>query len=356
MTKVLRVANDVVARVPPIPLADEGFTETRDLERWLVRHIDVIDPALKVVTTQFDRWASGSATSTERLDILALAQSGELVVLELKRGGDKNIHLQALNYGALVSGFTISNLGQVHADWLNRSSGGASSAAEAEAALRAHVDDDEWSDEVLQQTRLILVAEKFPPLVLTTVEWLAQRAPDLKIECHQYTAFKDDGGVMIVFDRLYPVNDLSDQFLAPTSGTSSAAARVAQTKRQARSVLRIHQLGAIPTGASIDLELEAQVKPNVVQQVYAWLDEVPARRDVTWTDHPTRPLRWAADPEVTSWSPTALRNRIFADAGAPRSTFSAADAWRYRGRNLLQIANDAEAAAMSDSTGAGAGG
>lgn len=321
----------------------EGLTEPHHLERWLVDHIEVLDPTLKIVTTQFNRWSATAGTAAERLDILALARSGELVVIELKRGSDKNVHLQAISYGALVSGFTTSTLGAVHAEWLNAMDPTAPISPElATRALKDHVDDD-WSDEVLQQTRLLLVAEQYPPLVLTTVQWLAERAPELRIECHQYTLFKDEAGLMVAFDRLFPVNDLSDHVLSPTASQTSAAARVATSQRQAKSVVRIHQAGAIPVGAEIRLELATHVKPDVVQRVEAWLDMDPIRRRVTWVDDAHAPLHWAADTDVPSWTPSGLRNRIFVDAGLPAPNFSAADAWIYQGSSLYEIANSASA-------------
>jgi hypothetical protein len=351
MTKMLRVNNGSATLVTPSKMVSEGLSEVAHLEQWLVQHIDAIDPALKVVTTQFNRWASSSTTAAERLDILALAQSGELVVIELKRGLDKNIHLQAISYGALVSGFTIESLGRVHADWLNRTKSTEPPVTIEEAGflLRAHVDDDGWTDEVLQQTRLILVAEDFPALVLTTVQWLATRAPELRIECHQYTVFRDDVGLMVAFDRLYPVNDLSDMLLSPTSTTSSAAARVARTQRQAKSVVRIHQMRAIPEGAQITLELATHTRPEFVQAINTWLDADTARRDFSWVDDPDKPLHWGADPSTPSWTPSALRNRIFVDANLPSPSFSAADSWTYEGKSLYEVANEAEAEATPTS-------
>jgi hypothetical protein len=349
MTKVLRVNDGSATLIAPSSMVDEGLGEVAHLEQWLVQHIAAIDPALKVVTTQFNRWASTSTTAAERLDILALAQSGELVVIELKRGVDKNIHLQAVTYGALVSGFTIDSLGRVHADWLNKNRRPEANVSkeEADSLLRAHVDDDSWSDEILQQTRLILVAEGFPALVLTTVQWLATRSPELRIECHQYTVFRDEAGLMLAFDRLYPVNDLSDMLLSPSSPPSSAAARVATTQRKAKSVVRIHQMRAIRDGAPIELDLVTHARPDAVQTVNDWLDADPRRRDIRWVDDPDKTLHWGAEPSTPSWTPSALRNRIFIDAGLPSPSFSAADAWTYNGKSLYEVANEAEAALAS---------
>ena len=344
MTTVLRIDNQIATPLTPTSMAAEQLAETAHLEPWLVQNIQAIDPDLKVVATQYDRWSSDAATAAQRLDLLALARSGELVVIELKRGSDKNIHVQAISYGALVSGFTIETLGHVHSDWLNKTSGSSQTVSfeQAMESLRAYVDDEEWSDDVLQQTRLILVAESFPPVVLTTLQWLARRAPELRIECHRYSVFRDAVGLMVAFDRLYPVDDLSDQVLVPSGPSFSPAARVATTQRQARSVTRIHQVGAIPVGARIVLNLATHARPQVVAEVERWLLGDSTRPDVTWVDDPRAPLRWGADPTIDSWTPSALRNRIFVDAGQAVPSFSAADAWSYKGRSLYQVANEAE--------------
>src|SRR5690606_26823033 len=126
-----------------------------------------------------------------------------------------------------------------------------------------------------------------------------------------------------------------------SASSSSAAVRVATIQRQAKSVTRIHQLRAIPEGAPITLDLAGHIRPEVVKAVDEWLDADPMRRNVTWVDHPDKPLRWAADPTKSSWSPSGLRNRIFIDAGLSSPNFSAADAWKFNGRSLYQVANDA---------------
>jgi hypothetical protein len=159
--------------------------------------------------------------------------------------------------------------------------------------------------------------------------------------------FKDEAGLMVAFDRLYPVNDLSDQLLSPTTSETSAAARVAKSQRQAKSVVRIHQAKAIPGGATIALELVTHVKPEVVRQVEEWLDAEPHRRDVSWVDDPHRPLHWEHEPDIISWSPSGLRNRIFEEAGVHAPNFSAADAWTYKGKSLYEVANDADTEAVT---------
>lgn len=338
MSHLIRVDQQDSSPLRQTSMHSEGLLETEHLERWIIKHPEVIDPGLMVVTTQFGRWASAQDSARERPDVLALSDSGELVVMELKRGADRQVHLQAITYGALVAGFTKDVLAQAHAEWVTRQTGEAITKDEALKRLSDHVEAD-WSESLFTQPRLVLVAEDFPGQVLTTVQWLASIAPDLTLECHEYHLFKDGaGGLCVNFQRLFPVEDLEDRTLRP-SAEAAVREQIVTNKRRAKSVTVIHELALIPPGSTITLELETLVKPEVVATVYEWLNEDRRRRDVRWVDDPSRPLTWAAaDDAMQRWTPSALRNEIFKRAGQ-QGAFSAADAWCYQGENLYGLAS-----------------
>ena len=120
---VFAVAEDRLscAPMPATQLATLGIFETSHLERWVVEHPEVLGENVRIVTTQYGKWSSDSGDlAKERLDILGLDSSGQLVVVELKRGTDQNVHMQAITYAALVAGFSKSTLADAHADYLNR--------------------------------------------------------------------------------------------------------------------------------------------------------------------------------------------------------------------------------------------
>lgn len=321
-------------------MAREGMLETVHLEAWITEHPEVIDPGLKVITTQFGRWTSASDTARERPDIIALSNSGELVVIELKRGADPRIHVQALTYGALAAGFTKDRLADAHAEWSSRRNEHLTS-EEALQNLTNHV-ESEWSEEMLRLPRIVLVAETFPGQVLTTIQWLASVAPNITIECHEYRLFKDmANGTCVNFRRIFPIDDLQDRTLRPSAAEATGDLRdqIASNKRRTRSVTIIADHGAIPDGSPITLELETLVRPDVVTAVYRWLDEDPKRRDVRWISDPTKPLIWsAAEDPATRWTPSSLRNEIFIAVTGEAGKFSAADGWCYQGKNFYEIA------------------
>lgn len=317
----------------------EDLAETAHMEAWIKQHSEVIDDTLMVVTTQFSSWVAESGKASERPDVLALASSGELVVIELKRDKDRRIHLQAITYGALVAGFTKETLAEAHAQWLTKESGEKHTAEQALQRLEGHV-EAELDEDLFGLPRLVLVAEDFPAQVLTTVQWLAGVAPNLTIECHEYQLFRQGDVLLASFQRLYPVEDLEDRRLRPivAAGTNEVREQLATRKRRAKSVKIIYDHDLIPEGAAMTLNLESLAKHDVVETVADWLAKDPRRAEFTWSPDPTRPLRWAIEPDRT-WTPSSLRNEVFERAGASAPSFSAADAWRYNGTNLYWLAN-----------------
>lgn len=331
-------------------MVDQGLREVDHLEKWIVEHPEVLGPTVKVVTTQYDRWASasGAAAATERLDILALDSTGQLVVVELKRDGDRRIHLQAITYAALVAGFTKDTLGRVHAGYLNRGDEDAAvTPARALDQLAEHVDGD-WDDDLLTRPRIVLIAEQFPPQVLTTVQWLSDLAPaDFGVECHEVAVFSypdEPTTRCVTFQRIFPVQDISESILSPIvdQAASAVSQKLADKKRQTRSVPVIAENQLIPQGAMVSLELDTLVRPEIVKQVGGWLDGDESRRRVTWINDAHRPLKWAADPQGRQWSATGLGKEIVEQAtgGAARVTFSGPDAWQYQGRTFYWIASE----------------
>lgn len=352
MAHLLHINDDQAIRVQGTTMAVEGLLETKHLEQWIVQNPDVIDDGLKIIATQYRSWASAEGRAArEALDVLALASSGQTVVMELKRGGDPKIHLQAITYGALVAGFDRQRLAEAHAQWQRRR-GQEITTEEALTQLTEHLESG-WDDEILKLPRLVLIAERFPDQVLTTVQWLTSTvAKTLEIECHEYALFKSGGEVLVNVTKRFPVEDPESWTLRPTSGVNSERVRerIITRERRVRSVRVIATRHRIPDGDRIDLDLKNLVTPDVMAKVDAWLDEVPERREITWVNDPTKPLMWAAaDDSTRQWTPTALRDAVFAQAMVDPATFSAADAWCYEGKNLYEIANEILARELEES-------
>ena len=326
-----------------------GFLETKHLEQWVVDNPQVLGDDVKIVSTQYDKWSSEFGDlAKERLDVLGLDRSGQLVVVELKRGKDSRIHLQAITYAALVAGFDKQTLATAHAEYLNRINAGdkTTNANDALEELEEHV-GGEWDDDVLTVPKIVLLAEDFSAQTYTTVTWLAELTPNLSIEMHTVNVFVLPGPSQqpcVVFRRLYPTDDPSTRVLTPGVAASADAVvtKIANKKRADRSTYLLYDNDVIPEGAVLELNLRANLAADVVERVEMWIAEKPGRGEALWVRNRAEPLRWRdGDDPLRTWAPTSLAKHIIEQAiGERRDYLPGGDVWYYQGTKLIVLARE----------------
>lgn len=320
----------------PISLPDAGFRERRDLQEWVLAHPEVLGDDVLVVTSEFDRWATQDGSKAkDRLDVLGLAISGRLVVVELKRDEERDIHIQAITYAALVSRFDEDTLASVHADYLSKRAQTDITREAALQRLRDHIEGD-FDVEVLSVPRLVLVAGSFPAQVITSADWLTHQGLD--IELREVKAWQLGEQVFVTFDQVYPVPGVDDLLLAPARRQATEAVKRADERERSASAVRIVvEGGLLADGAELLLQ-PAEAAPDVRERLMAWIGEDPRRGRATWINDTAGPLRWSADGD--QWSPTALVKHVLKEAcGLDRAVVRGPAWWRTpEGDNLVQIA------------------
>jgi len=91
--------------------------ERAHLQEWILAHPDVIGPGVKIITSEYDRWQTSSGNPVlDRLDVLGIDTEGRLVVVELKRDmAPHTVHMQAINYAAMVSRLAVDDVADLYA-------------------------------------------------------------------------------------------------------------------------------------------------------------------------------------------------------------------------------------------------
>ena len=91
---VYRYTDDSITPITPTTFSSLGITERHDLQRHLRDRIEIIAPGTLVISEEFGDWDD----SKRRIDLLAIDESANLVVIELKRSDDGgHMELQALS-------------------------------------------------------------------------------------------------------------------------------------------------------------------------------------------------------------------------------------------------------------------
>src|SRR6266540_4848033 len=175
---VFTVSDGSASPAEPVTFVDAGLREREHLQEWVLAHPRILGEDLCIVSFEFDRWLAGSGEPTyDRLDILALDRSGRLTVAELKRDrAPGTVSMQALNYAAMVSRFSLDTLADVFAAYRGSEQ---LSSEQALAELRDWA--PELSDETLGPPRIVLVAAEFGPQVTNTSLFLYENGIDIRL-------------------------------------------------------------------------------------------------------------------------------------------------------------------------------
>ncbi|WP_156844663.1 PDDEXK family nuclease [Corynebacterium maris] len=353
MSKLLRVNQADSQPFSETTMTKADLTETDHLEAWIVSNPQVLDPGLKVITTQFGRWASAEAAAKERIDILCLSQGGELVVIELKRDSDKSVHLQALTYAALSSGFTYDLLADAHVDWINSRNPGTEPITKEDAlrSFKEHIDviDEDFSvHDTFPTPRIILVAASFPSQVMTTVQWLSTEAPNISIECHEFDLYQstlqdedDTSNYIVSFNRLFPVQDLDRTRLLPQARSSLNSETPASTNRKSRAVFRLRDANAIPNGDPITYDPSAIIDLEDHSTLDEWREANPEFHHITWDTESERSSPLTVEgAEQRNWTPQGLSDHMLDQAGINHpKKYAAPRLFFYQGEGLGDLAD-----------------
>ena len=341
-----------------------NLTEVNDLEAWIVRNPEIISEILessdemKVITSQYSSWKTGAdpdkgqsgkssrQRSKKKPDILGLTNSGKLVVVELKRGEDSDIHLQAISYAAMASQFTYKSLARAHDEWLLKSRPKYYLDDEIAAALPSIVSPVEnqdgiptdltatgvqvagtvpaepqseneqsdtlaelmaWgggdkADEKFSYPKIVLVAERFSPETITTIEWLRGISQKFDFTCLQYRAYSKGSDVqdeaLVSFTVVWPTPDKETYVLGPEDTEISEQEEKVEKKRGDNTgLLLTRELPTggykIPDGSTVELRAEDLSGRSLSAEHLAKLEELFSHVSLTWKNRdipPSKPL------------------------------------------------------------------
>ena len=111
------VENGVLKQVPQGSFAAEGLRERDDMQQWIRKNPMVLGESLFIVSEEFGQWED----SKRRIDLLAIDEDANLIVVELKRTDDGgHMELQAIRYAAMISAMTFDDVVNAHERYLSK--------------------------------------------------------------------------------------------------------------------------------------------------------------------------------------------------------------------------------------------
>lgn len=199
---IFEVQADGFREISKVTFAEAVLQERRDLQRMLLRQIEIVSPDTLVIAEEFSEWSD----SNRRIDLLGVDRSGNLVVIELKRTEDGgHMELQALRYAAMVSAMGFDRAVAVYQDFLVRTG----QPGDAKEKLLEFLDwDSPESSEFPTDVRIVLVSAEFSKELTTAVIWL--NTFDLSIECVRVRPYRDGERILVDVQKLIPLPEAED--------------------------------------------------------------------------------------------------------------------------------------------------
>ena len=195
--------NQGFEQLPATSFADEGIKERDDLQRMLCKQPDVLDEGLFILAEEYGDWED----SRRRIDLLALDNSGRLVVVELKRTDytDTHMELQAVRYAALVSNMTLQQAIDAHRVYLSQWN----LEGDAEARVLERLPSDSGDPTISSENpRIILVSADFSKEMTTSALWLNQVGLD--VTCLQLKPHKLGDSVFVETSQIIPLPEAEE--------------------------------------------------------------------------------------------------------------------------------------------------
>ena len=314
-------------------LTSAGIEENilRDLLALHLRELDT-ERELMVLSCEYSNWSD----ATRRIDVLAIDEDQNLVVVELKRTKDgDHAELQALRYAAMLSTHTFGHV--VDALFKHKYKTNPEFTPEkAQAELLEFLGlVDESEVKLSQMPRIMLISQGYSAEITTTVLWLRDHT-DIDISCYTVALYPYGDKFALYFDLLLPLPEQAS-YLVKVKNKNIAEAKQAET-------IKLQQL------AWKILENNQQLQPNdelhlvkLPHQKMEITDDL--QKQATYLGGGK--VRWAFDQKIYSLSPLTIQ--LCDHHGIPVKSIQGPKYWGKKGSNqsLAAVAGTCKATASS---------
>ena len=192
----VNVKQKTLTKIPITSFGELGVKERDDIQEWVDANPELLGEPLKIISKEL------TLPSGKRLDLLAIDENGNLVIIELKRDDSgQSVEWQAIKYASYCSAFTNQEIFTYLSSYQNLDEG------EAEKEILDFVNCE--AEELNQFQRIIIVSKEFHSEVISAVLWLRESSID--ITCVRLTPFRDESNnVFINPEIIIPLPEAKD--------------------------------------------------------------------------------------------------------------------------------------------------
>ncbi len=206
------------------------FKERKHLQEWISKNTDILGERLLIIQKEF----SGFDDTKERLDLLALDESGNLVIIENKLDDSgRDVVWQALKYASYCSSLTKNDIKDIFQKYLDAQG----EKEHSEKLICDFLEIEDFSEVELNSDdqRIIMIAANFRKEVTSTAMWLLDH--NIKIKCIKVTPYELNGQVLLDTEQIIPIVDAEDYLIKIANKKQEEL--INREKKQTRHTIRV---------------------------------------------------------------------------------------------------------------------
>ena len=242
--------------------ADFGLREREHLQQWMADTPDALGEELLIIQQEFD----GFADTRERLDLLALDKTGQLVIIENKLDETgRDVVWQALKYAAYCSTLKKAQVLDIFQRYLDRHGDG----GDAEAKISEFLDEDSLDEVVLNagtDQRIIFIAANFRREVTAAVLWLLDHR--VRAQCFRVIPYGYGEELFIDVQQIIPTPEAED-FMVSMAEKEDEEESVGGVQRRSHELRLAFWERALETLSEQGVSLYQNISPSKDQWLSA---------------------------------------------------------------------------------------
>lgn len=243
------IASKSLTKLTPKWFSELNLKERFDIQEWVAKEPSILGEELLIIAKEYE------LPSRIRLDLLAIDQIGNLVIIELKRDNSgSETEWQAIKYASYCSTMPPERIISIFASYKNIET------TEAKDIMDAFLLSD--AETINSTQRIILVAKEFHSDVASAVLWL--RDFEIDIKCVRLRPYLDsDGDLFITPDIIIPLPEAKDYIQG-----KEARQRESKTFHSTRSLFSLeesnHDRNTLAQLIGESLSRESDLTPRLI--------------------------------------------------------------------------------------------
>ena len=205
---IINQQTNSIQKIEETTFKEIGASERNHLQEWIAKNPEVLcgeDEKLLIIQKEF----AGFSDTRERLDLLALDNNGNLVIIENKLDDSgKDVTWQGLKYASYCSTLSTKQIISIFQQFLSKEG----IEDDAEKIIREELDFED-EDLLLNdgEQRLIFVSHKFRKEVTSTVLWLIDRG--INVKCFKAVPFKINDALLLQIEQIIPLPETEEMII-----------------------------------------------------------------------------------------------------------------------------------------------